>query len=372
MDRAQLTALYRRVKEKLGPLDFSAIWPGFSRFPFALYTGELVCMPAGIGQSEELIPWDGRFRGNTAIEYEGGYLAIWDVERDFTGDGTDNAALLAADLVHEMFHAYQYQSGETRFPRDVETLDYPMRADNFTAKLAENRLIAAACKASCAEEAAQALARACALRKARAALIGEAMLLAETLSETAEGMAEYAGMAALRALDPAAAQARESDDMQKLEEPGPLLYDVRRMAYFSGVALLLAATRAGIDFMHDISREKSPVFDLVARRLPAVEELMPPEDARIKRGAQEALDVRRREIAAFLAKRPKKTEGPFCIVGYDPMNMRKADGLIYCAHFVALKAENADAPRFLTGESVLESDPADPWGVLGYYFMGEE
>ncbi len=373
MNQTELTALHRAVARKLNQVDFSTLWPGFAPCPFALYTDEAVCMGKARLQGETSFPWDSRFRGNTAIPYENGFAAIWDVERDFTGDGTENTALLAANLVHEMFHAYQYGAGESRFPEDIITLDYPFSGENFAAKWKENKLIAAAFQANTPAQGQETLARACALRRQRAGLIGADMILCESLSETAEGMAEYAGTLALGQLDPDSAQRRVEEYAAKLLNLSPLLFDIRRISYFSGALLLLAAHRAGIDFAHDISREKVPVFDLLAEKLPLMpEEPLPEPEEALLTGMEAAMALRRRETEDFLAQNPPKTEGDFAITGYDPMNMRKIDGWIYCAHFVALTEQRANATYTLAGPSVLVAEQGRPGRVKGYFYSGQE
>ena len=69
----ELLTLYHAVAEQLDRLDFAALYPGYHRYPFALYDEEQVCLEG------QLFPWDDRFLGNTSIEYEGRRIAIWSV-----------------------------------------------------------------------------------------------------------------------------------------------------------------------------------------------------------------------------------------------------------------------------------------------------
>ena len=106
----ELLTLYHAVAEQLDRLDFAALYPGYHRYPFALYDEEQVCLEG------QLFPWDDRFLGNTSIEYEGRRIAIWSVALD-----PQPPVALAANMAHEMFHCFQFDEGERRFP-DGEAL----------------------------------------------------------------------------------------------------------------------------------------------------------------------------------------------------------------------------------------------------------
>lgn len=101
-----LQTTYYEVANRLERIDFPSIWPGFSSGSFALYQEKLACLGG------QLVPRPPEFRGNTAISWQGGPLAIWNLEQETDLD------LLASCLVHELFHAHQLASGETRFPQD--------------------------------------------------------------------------------------------------------------------------------------------------------------------------------------------------------------------------------------------------------------
>ena len=107
--------IYNKIDAIINKVDYESIWSGFSRYPFALYNKENVYL------KDEVIPYDTRFLGNTSIEYEGGFLAIWDVG-DLMPECLES---FASDIIHEMFHAFQRERNETRYPDDLVMLDYP-------------------------------------------------------------------------------------------------------------------------------------------------------------------------------------------------------------------------------------------------------
>ena len=51
-----------------------------------------------------------------------------------------------------------------------------------------------------------------------------------------------------------------------LQNPGPLLADTRRMAYYSGALLLLGAQRAGLELRHSLSGQSKPLFSFLDRQ----------------------------------------------------------------------------------------------------------
>ena len=155
--------LYRAVSEALDRVDFASLFPGFRRYPFALYDEDAVTLAA----SET--PYDRRFLGNTAIEFEGGFLAIWKVEKP----REENTVSLAASLVHEMFHAFQRERGEARFPNDLIGLDYPRTAEAVLATEAEHALLREAFRTKEAAEKRPLLDRFMAFRLHKEAWMGE-------------------------------------------------------------------------------------------------------------------------------------------------------------------------------------------------------
>ena len=130
-----LQTTYYEVANRLERIDFPSIWPGFSSGSFALYQEKLACLGG------QLVPRPPEFRGNTAISWQGGPLAIWNLEQETDLD------LLASCLVHELFHAHQLASGETRFPQDIRLALSPAPLPSLASRLQEGRLLAQAVSA---------------------------------------------------------------------------------------------------------------------------------------------------------------------------------------------------------------------------------
>lgn len=359
MDKVR--TLYTKVSSQLDKLDFSALWGGFKRYPFALYTSNTVVLENGE------LPWDTRFRGNTAIEYENGFIAIWNVENDFDflSGNASTAETLAASLVHEMFHAYQMECGETRFPQDLSIQLYPWDAKNFALKQKENAVLAEAFSQANKCGKLKKLAEFCALRAEREKLYSD-MLELEYLSETAEGMAEYMGLMALKALAGGEYEKRLTEYCDTLIAPGAMLFNVRRISYFSGALLLLCASDAGIDFHHELSGTTSPVYRFISDKL---DKVSPPaltlvEQADVAKQMNAARAKRESEITEFKSLAGKKVYCSGRICGYDPMNMTRFNDLLYCKTFVMI--DTADGTVTLEGKSLLFMEQNSPDSVLAY------
>ena len=352
--------LVEQMNKKLMLIDFNELWKGFHRIPYALYDDKTVYLENGE------IPRDERFFANTAIDYEGKKLAIWNI----TGEpSAQDAETLTADLVHEMFHAFQQENGEKRFPHDLTTLRYPYDAENFNLKYAENKLLADAFEAVDPAQKKELFNQLCGLRQKREELIGE-MIVCEYLTETAEGMADYVGTLALKVLSEEKFTLRCKDYIGKLRELAPLQLDIRRISYYSGVILLLTASAAGMDLHHTIVGAKESVWQLISLTLKP--EL--PEDlsvvgdlGNIKELVIGTRAERNNEIEDFIRFFKTLKSGDFSITGYDPMNMLRVKDYILCKTFVHLTDNGSNTAEMLMGQTLLEMTPGSENKVIRYF-----
>jgi len=346
-----MRSLYNAVSETLDRVDFSLLFPGFHRFPFALYNNAAVTL------RDIEIPYDRRFLGNTAIEYEGGFLAIWMVE----DAAREDPVSLAVNLVHEMFHAFQYERGEIRFPNDLIGLDYPRTAEVLIAKSLEYALLREVFAEKDVGQKRELLIRFMAYRLHRQSWMGE-IIRQEYLVETGEGMAEYTLLKALKSLSEELYQKQIESHLSNLKPDCKSAFDMRRLAYWSGSLFLVAALEAGFSFAHEIGKETRCVFELLSVYVKAQTPPPPEEDTllaaqTLTEANEDALSAR---FLAFERQKTTCTEGSFTIYGYDPMNMVKKDTEVLCTHFVMLKP--------VDGESVFIKDPVLLHMEKGTYF----
>lgn len=342
-----LLSLYKTVEKILVQLDFSLLFPGFKRYRFALYDLTQICL------DRELIPYDERFLANTAIDYNGEYIAIWNVT---SPQGTEpDAALLAYGIVHEMFHCFQHENRESRFPDDLKLLRYPDDLENYEQKYLENKYLAHAFS-HCDPESLMHFYK---IRNARQEKYSQA-LLEEEKAETVEGMAEFTGLKALMQIDRGKYEAIIADYLHKLESDEALLFDVRKISYYTGALFCLTLEKLG----HRIENTFNSV-PLFLQNLPVTESArIPCAYPELKQAYKKLTDSRQKLLAAHMAD-SIRVNCPAVICGYDPMNMFRVGNMLYCSHFVFLQNESGTIR--LDGPVSVELQEGADRTVTGYY-----
>ena len=342
----ELCRLYESVAEILKGLDFGALFSGFRPYRFALYTDTAICLDG------KLLPYDGRFLGNTALEYGDEYIAIWNIGVD----PIEDPKLLAASLVHEMFHCHQYTLGETRFPSDLRLLRYPEDSENYGRKYRENCFLADAYEHS--DE--LALRRFAAIRNQRLAVYPD-MVHEELKVETLEGMAEYMGLKALACIDPEKFNGKIREYLAALRAEDKLQLDIRRISYYTGAVLYLCLERLGYPVHNDIGGELT-VYE--QNQIPAAESVAVAPSPVLAELCAAVAEERERKIAGQMNAVPyTPCDGEIC--GYDPMNMFRAGNRIYCSHFVFLKC--GGKMEMISRTVVLILKDGSDREITGYY-----
>ena len=217
-----LAEAYRESEKRLSGIDFPLLFRGFHRFPFALYD-ETRAYTAG-----EMIDKPAEFLGNTSVMFRGAHTAIWDL----TGN-TYDFDTLTSKIVHEMLHAFQNASGETRWADERAALvKYRYDAENISVRLEEADLM----EKCLSEYAPDAFSRLLALRKARADRFPYAYDY-ESRVEQIEGSAHSVELAALAQLDPEKAALFRKRLFSELSDPARY-FPVRAVTYLSGAAFI--------------------------------------------------------------------------------------------------------------------------------------
>lgn len=343
----ELLNIYNKVNEILVTLDFDALFAGFHKYKFAIYNSKEICLDGTV------IPYEESFRGNTSKLHNGEYIAIWNIELD----PIDDMDILAYSLVHEMFHCHQNTNHESRFPSDFALLNYPSDIDNFTKKHNENIYLANAYERCDAEQ----FKKFVVLRNQRRTAYPD-MVTHELKAETTEGMAEFVGLKALNAVNKDKFASVIRSYIDKINAESSLLFDVRRMSYYTGAIFFLCLDIFGYEMKNDFSSsltvyEQNPVktegvtvdvaaYDFIVRKYAALAE----------------------EKEAIVAEHIARSQYVACdafICGYDPMNMFRIGNMVYCRYFVCLN-EN-DHINNINGAVVLELSDNSERTVKGYY-----
>ncbi len=167
------------------------------------------------------------------------FCAIWKVFKPCEED-TD---IITANIVHEMFHAFQYNNGETRFTNDLVLLDYPSDVKNYCLRFEENVLLANVYTLEDDSQKRDAFVKFIKTRKYRIEQTGD-ITLQEFCAETVEGMAEYTDI---------------------LNSYSGIFFDIREMCYYSGTILCMVLRNLGIGFWHKTGEEKTPLFPFILK-----------------------------------------------------------------------------------------------------------
>jgi len=218
----ELSRAYREIEKRLQKIDFSSLYRGFSRFPFALYNETQAYIDG------KTVDRPGEFIANTAVKYNGADTAIWHlIEKTYDFD------VLASKIVHEMLHAYQNACGEKRWADErAAMVKYRYEAANIAIRVDE-----AACMRKCLEkEDPAAFDRLLSLRKARMERFPYEYDY-EARTEQIEGSAHYVENAALAQLDPAKAAEKWEQMFNDLVDPTKYL-PARAVTYESGAAFI--------------------------------------------------------------------------------------------------------------------------------------
>lgn len=346
--------LYQRIHKMVEAVDFDRIWEGFHSYSFALYNGDTVWL------KREEIPYDPAFRGDTCILWKGEWLAIWRVEQEEEMEEEE----LAAGVVHEMFHAFQKEMGESRYPDDFKLLYCPMEAAYFSGKYEENRLLARAVKAG-EGEGRELLKLLGAYRRERELLAG-VFIREEYKTETLEGMAEYAGLMALKQLDTGFFQKKLDGYAKMLTDNSAFQFDIRRISYITGTLGFLALSRAGIDWYHKIGEESRTVWELAAPLLGNEKVHITPL-AGMEKLLREYEQNQKEQLQGFFSERRERVKKAGRITGYDPMNMVKYKRLILCTHFVGIILEEEKKALVIQGPVVIQLKEENGRDISCYY-----
>lgn len=333
-----MNSVWNEINSILSNVEFNKLWKGFKRYRFALYDDEKVYF----GDKE--IAVDNRFIGNTAIDYDGEKLAIWRVSKE----ELESLHVLAANMVHEMFHAFQMENGENRFPDDIKGLNKPFDLEYYSMKSREAKLLAEAITSHDYDAKLKNLIGIISLREVRKRQYKDVAEY-EFKIETIEGAAEYVSMKALNIISKNEYHKRISSYLQNITDNN-MIFDTRRYSYFYGSTLLLLLDSLNIDISQDIKGNTVTIMEDVMGKVDKrlnVESI--PKDPTI----EENLNKYRRELCNrfenFYKLSNKHNPGCYSINGYDPMNMYKLDNKILHEHFVSLYDNDKNNSIFIKG-----------------------
>lgn len=182
-------------------------------------------------------------------------------------------------------------------------------------------------------------------------------------AETLEGTAEYVGLKALAQLSSEDYERQIQKHLDKLNQP-KLLFDIRRLTYFTGALTLILAEKLGMTWDQSIQGQTQSNFERIFPEQKASEDAIdvPPYINEALQSHQANLKAKIKSVEKEAQQSPLNPDTTIC--GYDPMNMQRLGDKVYCAHFVFLSA--GDDFLKLEGETVLHMQPGSPNKVYAY------
>ncbi|MBE5959880.1 MAG: hypothetical protein E7256_00600 [Lachnospiraceae bacterium] len=245
----KIRQLYSDIDEELNKVPFGCIWPRFHKFDYALYTKELICLPS------KVIPANLVQNKKKLFDFEGKRYILWNAKHS-------KAPIqdVASDLVHKMFHVFQYTRNEMRIPDEKKGLNYPDNAKNYYLKLMEGYFLSRAIMTKDTEEK-----RACFFdfllkRKQRMKQYGEDLAF-EYYIETVEGSAEYCGLKALSYMSEERYWKKLKECCYHMVHDSTLLFNTGQYAAYAGALLLLLAECLQIPVSKEITGNKLTIFE---------------------------------------------------------------------------------------------------------------
>ena len=342
-----LLKIHTAVNAILNTVDFNALFEGFHKYRFALYTSEEIIIDG------KIIPYQDGFRGNTSIFYEGEYIAIWNLEFD----PIDDPEQLAYCLIHEMFHCHQYTNNETRYPSDFELLNYPDDIENFVNKYNENKYLADAYEQHDIE-----LLRKFAYIREIRYKVYPSMVCQELKAETLEGMAEYIGLKALESINAEKYRAIVDDYLGKLKAESNLLFDIRRTSYFTGTIFFLCLEQFGFSVNNVFDSEETAYEQNRIDITDVTAEII--SYSFILSNYKQLRQEKKAKVEEHI-KHSQYIESDAFICGYDPMNMFRIDDVVFCSYFVCIN-EN-DEVKTINSAVALKLAKGSNQSIVGYY-----
>ena len=319
-----------QIKKRLEQLDFHSFWPGFAPCPFAIYDSEFAVLDG------KQMPRPEGFYANTALEHEGRWIAIWKLE-----EGTD-LDILASKLVHEMFHAFQYTRGESRFPKEMEALfTYGMEPEYFAMKYEEDLTLAGLCEAYLPEGYRHFL-KIRAGRKAAYPL----QYAYDSAIECIEGTAQYVELMALKALAPEKYARACGRLLTRLKDPKGMV-PVRPLCYDAGAALLLLCKEQGLP----VCMEVGVVDTYLVEVPPVTQKTALPAHEQVRREIQERREAFSRLIQTAAMRAPL-AQGDFKLLGVNVYSAMYMEGYVYTEYFLMYEGETGAVT--LEGNFLLE------------------
>lgn len=301
-----LEDLYQQICNNIKKIKFDLIWKGFAPTKFALYN-ESECFFDG-----KYIEKTSDFVANTAIFYEGEYIAIWNVM------GTPNVTELTSKIVHEMFHAFQNANHWDICVNEVDALiHYKYDEENLSIKLRENRLLLDLYKSYDAEKV-ELFAR---YRKYRQEKFTYEFQY-ESSIEKIEGSANYVEWQALKQLDSLKADELVASMTVQLSDCG-FYFPIRVSNYYSGALFYAVRFAEQVKSLFEVNATGEGIGDILCK-----------SDLTMKEAVLRYTEETERIVAKALEDNKVVVEEPVKLLGLNVFNARRYKEYLTSTYFL--------------------------------------
>lgn len=329
-----LQSVYEKVKARIERVDFSLLWKDFKPLKFALYN-EKECFFDG-----NFITKTPLFCANTAVSYNDEMIAIWNL----SGMDSIDFDILASKMIHEMFHAFQTEQKECRFPDEMKALlEYQISSENLSVKLMENTLIAKLTQAFNADD----FNRLLRLRKTRLVNYPDEYRY-EAAVEQIEGSAVYVECGALKQLSQPK-YCRKIETMRRQICAAESMLPIRVECYDSG-ALLFSILKAHTPVDFEAFTQKLTMVAILEECEPLAEALAVNEQ--ILALIEQYTTQTKRLVHQALDKKDRAAEGDLKLLSVNIYDARRFEQYIVSTYFVMVEKDGS--PLALNGDFVIE------------------
>lgn len=342
VEKSDRKEIILKLKDKVSKNNFDYYWKDFKSFPLALYNSNEVYLvnykdlPKGyyvdgkvaVGKPDE------KFTGNTVINLDGQYTAIWDMD---TLDEMIDLDKLYSEVVHEMFHAYQLENGEKRFGNEVIYFTYKFTGEFLDLRMKEREYLLKAVFEDDKAKKKELVSDFISIRECRRNIIGERINY-EYGIESTEGTATYVEYKALQKETNFPKKYIEARYGEKLVENNDLR-EFRASCYFSGMFIVLILDSLCENWQASYSSSGMYLYDYFKSQIKwAPKDFVPQINAYISYILRNYDDLARKEITDFYINGGYNIilDGRFSITRFDPMNVISLDGRLLHKTFVML------------------------------------
>lgn len=348
-----------KLNDKVKKNDFNYYWHGFKSFPIALYNSSEVYLvnykdlPEGyyvdgnvaIGKRTE------EFSQDTVINLGGQYTVICNID---TLTEVVDLDKLYSEVVHEMFHSHQLETGESRFPNEALYFTYKFTSEFLALRIKEREYLLKAAFEDDEIKKKELISYFISIRELRKNIIGKSINY-EYGIESIEGTATYVEYKAFQRENDLPPKYVIAKYGEKLIQSNDLKH-FRTSCHFSGMFMALIMDSMCEDWQKIYDDSKLYLYHYFKKQIEwAQKDVTPQINAYINYILRNYDDLGKKEITSFYINAGYNIilDGKFSITQFDPANIIGLDGRLLHKNFVKLNN------KYLINEKVITTHDGD-------------